>query len=153
MFSLHEADSTCKMLRKGSCNSFLLGEAVKFGALPSAKSCSLPLPRCYCAVCGTVFLSKPLPLPERAACRLYLRTGLSTGSWALTCTVHPLPSLWHVWLREQLGNSGLLRGTARSGRRDARPRGTLAVGLFRLATVEGGSWWCSQPCQGEAGLF
>lgn len=36
MFSLREADSTCKMLRNGSRNSPLLGDAEKFGALPSA---------------------------------------------------------------------------------------------------------------------
>ena len=67
MFSLREADSTFKMLRNGSRNSSLLGDAEKFGVLPSAESRSFPLPRCYGAVGGTVFLSKPLPLPECAA--------------------------------------------------------------------------------------
>lgn len=130
------------MLGNGSCHSPLPGDALlaaeKFGALPSAESHSFPLPRCYRAVCGTLFLSKPLPLPERAAGCTCAQDSVS--SWALACVVRPLP-LWCLRLGEQLGW------------RDGWPRGTLAAGPCRLAIVGGDSWQRSQPCRGEADLF
>jgi len=51
--------------------------AEKFGARPSAESRSFPLPRCCSAVCGTVFLSTPLPLPGRAAGCTHAQDGAS----------------------------------------------------------------------------
>lgn len=119
------------------------GDGGSFGALPSAES--LPVPRCFRAGCGTVFLRKPRPLRERAAGCPHAQNRVSRAG------LSPAPSLcsWlgHVRLREQLGELGLLWGTGRSGRRDARPQGTLAAGLSRPATLEAGTFAPSGRCR------
>lgn len=160
MFSLREADSTCKMPGNGSHNSCLLGDA-----LCSASCCRRVWGAAistdlfpYTAVtvryvgwyfCARLYLS-PSGLPavpwhrtehRELSCHLRVTRGPSTPI-SVACTTQRAAAAVEA-----------ARGGEMHGCGEPWPWGALGVGCFRLGIMEGDSWQCSQPCQGETGLF